>query len=221
MNKNKILLASAVSAMLIIGLTTVFAQQPVNSGQMEHSSMDHSGNGSAATQSADPGKAKPNNVVDGMDMRGGDKGMGGMDHGAGHGGGMMRKMMCGFADQIDGRLAFLKAELKLTEQQNTVWNTFSESWRGVATKALAKCDAMGAHMNMQHEDGGVIGKLSMMEMHMADHLEVVRAQKAALEPLFNVLDDKQKKTANEIFSETMKVGMQMGGHMKHGSGMKH
>ena len=183
--------------------------------------MDHSGHSGATTQWADPGKAKPNNVVDGMEMRGGDKGMGGMDHGAGHGGGMMRKMMCGFAEQIDGRLAFLKAELKLTEQQNAVWNTFSESWRGAATKALAKCDAMGAHMNMQHGDGGVIGKLSMMEMHMTDHLEVVRAQKAALEPLFNVLDDKQKKTANEIFAETMKVGMQMGGHMKHGGGMKH
>lgn len=76
-------------------------------------------------------------------------------------------------------------------------------------------------MNMQHGDGGVISKLSMMEMHMTDHLEIVRAQKAALEPLFNVLDDKQKKTVNEIFSETMKVGMQMGGHMKHGGGMKH
>ena len=43
---------------------------------------------------------------------------------------------------------------------------------------------------------------------------------AALEPLFAVLDETQKKIANEIFADTMKVGMQMGG-MKHGGGMKH
>lgn len=72
---------------------------------------------------------------------------------------------------------------------------------------------------MNHGEG-VIGKLSMMEMHMLDHLEVVRTQKGALEPLFAVLDESQKKTANEIFADTMKVGMQMGG-MKHGGGMKH
>ncbi|NBV94710.1 MAG: hypothetical protein EBT19_04795 [Methylocystaceae bacterium] len=122
-------------------------------------------------------------------------------------------------EKLDGRLAFLKAELKLTDQQNAAWNSFSEAWRATAQKATAKCEAMSAHMGMNHGEG-VIGKLSMMEMHMVDHLEVVRAQKAALEPLFAALDDTQKKTANEIFADTMKVGMQMGG-MKHGGGMKH
>lgn len=121
--------------------------------------------------------------------------------------------------KLDGRLAFLKAELKLTDQQIAVWNSFFDAWRAAAQKATAKCDVMNAHMGMNHGEG-VIGKLSMMEMHMLDHLEVVRTQKAALEPLFAVLDESQKKTANEIFADTMKVGMQMGG-MKHGGGMKH
>jgi hypothetical protein len=145
-------------------------------------------------------------------------GMAGMDHGkdqnggqsAGHGG-MMQKMICGFADKLDGRLAFLKAELKLTDAQATVWSTFETAWKAAAQAALAKCDAMNAHMDMDHGDMGVLGKLSMMETHMVDHLEVVRAQKAALEPLFKALTDDQKKTANEALSGVMKVGMSMGG----------
>ena len=68
-----------------------------------------------------------------------------------------------------------------------VWSAFETAWKAAAQTALAKCDAMNAHMNMDHGDMGVLGKLSMMETHMVDHLEVVRAQKAALEPLFKAL----------------------------------
>jgi hypothetical protein len=50
-----------------------------------------------------------------------------------------------------------------------------------------------------------------MENHMADHLEIVRAQKAAIEPLFTALSEDQKKTASETLTGIMKVGMSMGG----------
>jgi len=220
---------NSVRALILCGAGLTLAQPAHAQGDMDHSTMQ----GGAPTQWADPGKGQPNTIVDGMEIRGGKNGMGGgmmpgmnhgggsggTDHGGGHSGGMMQKMICGFAEKLDGRLAFLKAELKLTDQQNAAWNSFSDAWRAAAQKATAKCDAMSAHMGMNHGDG-VIGKLSMMEMHMVDHLEVVRAQKAALEPLFAILDETQKKTANEIFGDTMKVGMQMGG-MKHGGGMKH
>ncbi len=229
MKKTSSFLAYSASVLILCGAGLMLAHPARAQGEMDHSKMQ----GSAPTQWADPGKAQTNTIVDGMEIRGGKNGMGGgmmpgmnhgggsggMDHGGGHGGGMMQKMICGFAEKLDGRLAFLKAELKLTDQQNAAWNSFSEAWRATAQKATAKCEAMSAHMGMNHGEG-VIGKLSMMEMHMVDHLEVVRAQKAALEPLFAALDETQKKTANEIFADTMKVGMQMGG-MKHGGGMKH
>lgn len=229
MKKISSLLALTVSVLILTTAGLLLAQPASAQGEMDHSKMQ----GASPTQWVDPGKAQQNTIVDGMEIRGGKNGMsggmmsgmthgggsGGMDHGGGHGGGMMQKMICGFAEKLDGRLAFLKAELKLTDQQNAVWNSFSDAWRAAAQKATAKCDVMNAHMGMNHGEG-VIGKLSMMEMHMVDHLEVVRAQKAALEPLFAVLDESQKKTANEIFADTMKVGMQMGG-MKHGGGMKH
>jgi hypothetical protein len=60
----------------------------------------------------------------------------------------------------------------------------------------------------------------------AYNLELVHGQKAALEPLFNVLSDDQKKAADETLTRVMKVGMSMGGGgMDHGSmshsGMSH
>ena len=51
---------------------------------------------------------------------------------------------------------------------------------------------------------------------MTDHLEVVRALKAAIEPLFATLTEEQKKAAEQAMSGVMGVGM--GGMMGGGSG---
>ncbi len=146
---------------------------------------------------------------------GGMRGIGGMDHGGGRsgmspdGGDMMKEMMCGFTEHLDARLAYLRAELKVTDQQTPQWNAFADAWRAVAQKASAKCAAADGRRMDGKQD--VLGQLSMMETHMVDHLEVVRAQKAALEPLFNVLSDDQKKAASETLTRVMNVGMSMGG----------
>ncbi len=178
-------------------------------GGMNHGGMRHGGMG-------------------GMGGMGHGSGRGAMDHGAmggkDHGGGMMKEMMCGFTEHLDARLAYLKTELKITDQQAPQWNAFADAWRAVAQKASAKC-AIADEYQMDGKQG-VPGKLSMMERHMTDHLEIVRAQKAALEPLYNVLTDDQKKAANETLTRVMKVGMPMGGSgmggMRHdGGGMEH
>lgn len=180
-----------------------------------------------------PAQAQPDATghggMGGMGGMGRSSGRGGMDHGGmggkDHGGGMMKEMMCGFTEHLDARLAYLKTDLKITDQQTPQWNAFADAWRAVAQKASAKC-AMGDEHQMDAKQG-VPGKLSMMETHMADHLEIVRAQKAALEPLYNVLAEDQKKAANETLTRVMKVGMSMGGGgmggMQHDSdgGMDH
>ena len=240
--------ASAFALLLGAGVPVALAQSGMDHSKMDHGKMNHdSGAASAPAQWADPGKAQQGGVVDGkpadasamdhaghggmmsgMDHQGGGMGgkMAGMERDGGHGGGMMRKMICGFADKLDGRLAFLKAELKLTDAQAATWTTFETAWKAAAEKALAKCAAMDAHMDMEHGDSGVLGKLTMMEMHMTDHLEVVRAQKAALEPLLKSLTDEQKKVANETLTGVMKVGGMGGGGGggmggMGGGGMKH
>ena len=68
-------------------------------------------------------------------------------------------------------------------------------------------------MRADHSKPEVLNKLTMMENHMVDHLEVVRAQKAAIESLFTSLSDEQKKTANETLTGIMKVGKSMGDMM--------
>jgi len=140
-------------------------------------------------------------------------GMSGMSHAAG---GMMNKMVCGFADHLEGRLAYIKAELKLTDAQTGPWNAFAEAWRAAGQKAKQKCDA--ADMRADHSKPEVLNKLTMMENHMVDHLEVVRAQKAAIESLFTSLSEDQKKTANETLTGIMKVGKSMGDMMGGGMG---
>ncbi len=148
---------------------------------------------------------------------------GGMDHGSAGGmsggmsggmGGMMKNMMCGFADHLEGRIAYLKAELKLTDAQTGAWNAFADAWRAAAQKATAKCAATDERMD--HSKPAVLHKLGMMESHMTDHLDIVRAQKAAIEPLFTALSEEQRKIASDAFANIMKVGMSMGGGM--GSG---
>jgi hypothetical protein len=73
-------------------------------------------------------------------------------------------------------------------------------------------------MRADHSKPAVLNKLSMMENHRVDHLEVVRSQKAAIESLFTTLSDEQKKTANEALTGIMKVGKSMGDMMGGGMG---
>ncbi|GLI91907.1 Spy/CpxP family protein refolding chaperone [Methylocystis echinoides] len=150
--------------------------------------------------------------------------MGGMSHGGSGGGshgggmgGMMQHMMCGFTEHLDGRLAYLKAELKLTAEQGSAWDNFADAWRAVAQKASAKCAAMDDRPD--NSKPPVLQKLQKMETHMSDHLEIVRAQKAAIEPLFTALSEEQRKIASETLTGIMKVGMSMGGGGMMGGGM--
>lgn len=142
---------------------------------------------------------------------------GGMSHGGGGMGGMMHHMMCGFTEHLDGRLAYLKAELKLTSEQTGAWENFADAWRAAAQKASAKCASTDDRPD--NSKPPVLQKLQKMENHMADHLDIVRAQKAAIEPLFTALSDEQRKTASETLTSIMKVGMSMGGGGMMGGGM--
>ncbi len=231
--------AAALLIAASLGVARAEDQAGVDHSKMDHSGMDHSAHGAAPSgqvQWADPGKAqsagapkaeapkadehaghhggdagggKSGGMMGGM--MGGMGGMGGMDHGGSGGGmaGMMQHMMCGFTEHLDGRLAYLKAELKLTAEQTSAWENFADAWRGVAQKANAKCAATDNRPD--NSKPPVLQKLQKMENHMADHLEIVRAQKAAIEPLFTALSEDQKKTASETLTGIMKVGMSMGG----------
>lgn len=140
----------------------------------------------------------------GMMQGGGMMGHEGMSHeGMGHEGMMgPGMMMCHMGGHVEGKLAYLKAELKITEAQMPQWNAFADAFRANGQK-------MAQHCGMMKEHGGammsadVVERLNMMEQHMTMHLESLRAIKATLQPLFTVLSDEQKKTANDILKGPM------------------
>src|SRR6516164_7883277 len=47
----------------------------------------------------------------------------------------MPAMLGNIADHIDGRIAYLKAELKITEAQDPLWNAFADALRSSAAQA--------------------------------------------------------------------------------------
>jgi hypothetical protein len=123
----------------------------------------------------------------------------GMGHEGMMGPGMM---MCHMGGHVEGRLAYLKTELKITEAQMPQWNAFADAFRASGQK-------MAQHCAMMKEHGGAMmsadlpERLNMMEQHMTMHLDSLRAIKAAVQPLYAVLSDEQKKTANEIMKGIM------------------
>jgi hypothetical protein len=187
-------------------------------GEMGHGGMGHGGMmGGGMGGGGHGGMDHGSMDKGGMSM--GKSESGGMDHGAkGHGGGMMMgHMMCRTAEHVEGRLAYLKAELKLTDAQAPQWNAFADAVRDSGQKVAKFCATMKEEREKDAKEAeagkakphGVLQQLDMMERHMSVHLESVRAVKSAAEPLFAFLTDEQKKTAEEIMTGMMGFGMKM------------
>jgi LTXXQ motif family protein len=216
--------ATALMAFAGAGLAQTAAQPAQGGGAMSHDMMGGMGGHDMGGMGGHDMKG-----AGGMQMGG----MGGHDMGSGMGA-MMHKMTCGFAEHLDGRLAYFKAELKLTDAQQAAWTSFTDAYRAAAQTALQKCAALDAASADHAKHHGVLGHLTMMEHHMTDHLEVVRALKAAIEPFFATLTEEQKKAAEQAMSGVMGVGMggmmggsgggmmggMMGGHDMKGAGMQ-
>jgi hypothetical protein len=206
--------AGAAAFFLMAGVALAQAPQspPAPAGGMDHGAMGHDMKGMGGMDHG----------VGGMEHGGGGMehgGMGGMEHGGGMAG-MMRHMLCGVTEHVEGRLAYLKAELKLTDAQQAAWNTFADAYRATTQKTAKVCAEMDAAGPDHSMHKGVLGHLTMAEHHMSAHLDSVRGLKAAIEPLFAVLTEDQKKTADHVMAHIMGVGMEMGGGMM-GGGMDH
>jgi LTXXQ motif family protein len=128
---------------------------------------------------------------------------------------MMSMMpMMGMADHIEGRIAFLKTELKITDAQLPQWNNFADALRSNARRMTEMRGAMmqGGMMQGGTMQGGMMGqtntprapeRVDRMEKMMTGMLESVRATKAALGPLYEVLSEEQKKTADALLRGPM------------------
>jgi hypothetical protein len=127
-------------------------------------------------------------------------GMMGDSAGTGVVGGLMSMMG---AQYVEGQIAFLKTELKITDVQMPQWNAFADALRANARRMSEVGNTM-----MQ---GGTAGqsapdRLNRMESMMTATIEAMKATKAALAPLYAVLTDEQKKTADQLIRGPMGMG---------------
>jgi LTXXQ motif family protein len=120
----------------------------------------------------------------------------------------------GTIDRIEGRIAFLRAELKITDAQANAWNAFADALRANAQKLtaarLAMMPASGAQQTLTE-------RLDTQERWLTARLEGLRSIKAAFTPLFGTFSEEQKKTATEILSPHLGLAM-MSGPMMPGMG---
>lgn len=125
---------------------------------------------------------------------------------------MMRQMMMGQQggmgamgamglpfEHVEGRIAFLKAELRITDAQAPQWNAFADTLRSNAKAHQA--------MHEQMTKGGLPSawpeRLAAQQKVLATRLDAVKALEAAAKPLYAALSDEQKKVADQLFAGPM------------------
>ena len=111
-------------------------------------------------------------------------------------------------DHVEGRIAFLRAELKITDAQTSTWNAFADALRANA-KSLGEVRA-----SMMSQQGAasqtLVDRLSVQEKWLAVRLDGTRAIKSALINLIGSFSDEQKKAADELLAPHMGMMGMMG-----------
>jgi LTXXQ motif family protein len=106
-------------------------------------------------------------------------------------------MCSAMASHIEGRLAYIKAELKITAAQDPLWNSYAAAGRDNANTMLAHCTTMMSQRGASSVS--LPDRLDQHELLMAAQLDAMRAMNKALKPLYGALSDTQKKSADQIF----------------------
>ena len=117
--------------------------------------------------------------------------------------GMIGVGMGGMAtiDRIEGRIAFLRTELKITDAQADAWNGFADALRTNAKKLAEVRVAMTSRGN--GSTSSLTERLDLQEQWLAARLDGTRAIKSAFAKLNEALSDDQKKTANDLLAPHM------------------
>jgi hypothetical protein len=139
-------------------------------------------------------------------------GMGrGMMGGGGGDGGMMGYGPDTMVDRVDGRLAFLKTELKINDAQTTVWDELAT----VIRQTSETHNSMMRETMKEVQDGSFFKKplperLQYQQTRLEARLEELKSVRVAVDKLYAVLDENQKKAADDIVLPMMGMGMGRG-----------
>lgn len=116
----------------------------------------------------------------------------------------------GMLDRIDGRLAFIKTELGIRDDQATQWDKFAQTVRANAENH----NGLTRSMRDEMADNDYLAKplperLAEHEHFMQARLEQIKEVRAAVDAMYAMLDATQKKSANDIMMPAMGMGMMM------------
>ena len=106
-------------------------------------------------------------------------------------------MCSAMASHLEGRLAYTKAELKITEAQESLWNAYAAAARDNTNTMVGYCTAI-----MSRRGTSTVSLPERLEEHeqlLGTQLDAIRARNKALKPLYAALSDDQKKTADQLF----------------------
>ena len=111
-------------------------------------------------------------------------------------------------DRVEGRIAFLRTELKITDAQAPAWNAFADALRTNAKKLGEVRTSMMAQPSAgQRQAPTMVDRLELQERWLVARLDGTRTIKVAFTNLSAALSDDQKKTANELLAPHMGMGM--------------
>ena len=103
-------------------------------------------------------------------------------------------MMMGYGPMIEGRLAYLKAELAITEAQTKAWDAYVTVVRTRSTTMQT------VHMMMMQamQSGTAVARLDAHIKAMETMTETLKAMKPVTEGLYAVLTAEQKTKADQL-----------------------
>jgi hypothetical protein len=114
-------------------------------------------------------------------------------------GGMAGPMAMMQPRHVEGRIAFLKTELKITDAQSQQWNAFADALRAGAQAMMTMRDQI-----MGGTAAASAPELAEREVKLLSvRLEAMKAVAAAETALYAVLGEEQRKTADELLSTPM------------------
>jgi predicted lipid-binding transport protein (Tim44 family) len=143
-----------------------------------------------------PDAAKQAAPVQDMQMPGGMDGMMGMMRGGGMMGMMQNCPMMGGTAHAEGRVAFLKAELAISDQQKAAW----EAYAAAVKKNLEGMQAMRQTMMTVMQAKSPVERLDAHIAAMDGRVSALKELKPALAALYASLSDEQKKKADELLT---------------------
>lgn len=119
---------------------------------------------------------------------------------------MMRGQMCGMpgtsgtaaastdiTDRTEGRIAFLKAELEISDKQIADWNALADALRSARSHLVQAQQLVASDKKMTSAE-----RLEAYEKHLAERLEAVKSSRAAYNRLYVALNEEQKRTSDTI-----------------------